>query len=424
MSAVLLPCIVVHAQDTTDTTTTEVTNEELASYGLNLTEFGRVRASESPADFGGLENQDDTDQLWLDAAVFEYEIATSHSLDHAITSPGYHPYLICSTYPNSSGVEREQKVDDLFQNTPNISVSHYYTGGNLFHNDDYVSCGIIRAYDDTINKIYEANPNASETMSVNPLSSSMKMVENTVEILQSWFDEEVSGDIVKIGSAENDNIIQVYTLGLEMVLCPGVQDFNNVIDVNDTLIVDDIRNFVTENGGQTVENYSFYHHRVTGEDDDDAVYTERMAQWSAAVSNVTSWTKEDGSNVCLDNLITDAMDWTIVKLSLEVVGKKSFREMNEMIESLKWTEKELETCIWYLTYGLALDPMVCSMQPATGVKTLCKDGTSDLSKCPPTPPTSSSSRTTAWTRSLVRTNSVVCLMMTMLVSVVGGVIML
>ena len=71
ISAALLPCIVINAQENSDT---GVTNEELASYGLNLTEFEYVRTSESPADFGGLENQDDTDQLWLDAAVFEYEV--------------------------------------------------------------------------------------------------------------------------------------------------------------------------------------------------------------------------------------------------------------------------------------------------------------------------------------------------------------
>lgn len=267
-------------------------------------------------------------------------------------------------------------------------------------------------------------------MTVNPLSSSMKMVENTVEVLQSWFRKEDAGDVVSVGSAGNDNTIQVKILGLEMVLCPGVQDFN-VGHVNDTVIVNDIRNFVTENGGETVENHSFYHHRVNGEDGDRAVHTERMDQWSAAITNVTSWTKDDGSNICLDTIIKNGMDFTVKNQSLTVLGTMSFWELNEFMDSLGFSEEELEICIWYLTYGLALDPMVCSMQPATGVKTLCKDGTSDLSKCPPTdPPASSSSRPTFWTAGSLTLlwmnshNGVVGLMMTMCVSCFGFVIML
>jgi len=49
--------------------------ETLASYGLTLDEFKEVHDSESPADFGGLPSSGDTQQLWLDAAVFEYEVS-------------------------------------------------------------------------------------------------------------------------------------------------------------------------------------------------------------------------------------------------------------------------------------------------------------------------------------------------------------
>ena len=45
------------------------------------------------------------------------------------------------------------------------------------------------------------------------------------------------------------------------------------------------------------------------------------------------------------------------------------------------TSDDLHTCIWYMTYALALDPMVCTLEPRTRVKKLCKDGSSDLSKC-------------------------------------------
>ena len=76
-SALWMPAVVVDAQ--ADVTAEEpaaspVTFEELASYGLTLAQFESVRRSESPDDFGGLGSQGETDQLWLDAAVFEYEV--------------------------------------------------------------------------------------------------------------------------------------------------------------------------------------------------------------------------------------------------------------------------------------------------------------------------------------------------------------
>ena len=67
--------------------TIPLSNEEVASYGLNLSEFNEVRSTESPIDFGqsGLaydEETDmlwmgkwDTDMLWMDAAIFEYEVS-------------------------------------------------------------------------------------------------------------------------------------------------------------------------------------------------------------------------------------------------------------------------------------------------------------------------------------------------------------
>mmetsp|Transcript_42752 Transcript_42752/g.76909 ORF Transcript_42752/g.76909 Transcript_42752/m.76909 type:complete len:431 (+) Transcript_42752:234-1526(+) len=362
--------------------TEELTVEELASYGLTLEEFNKVRNSESPSDFGGLPSSGDTDQLWLDAAVFEYEVATSDSSDRASTSSGYHPYLVCSTYPGLSGKQREAQIDAIFQNTPNVSASHYYTSGNIFHNNDDISCGTLRAYNDTIAKVYESNPNATEYMSVNPLHPSMKMAENTVEIMESWFEGEDAGDVVTIGSdsGNSDEQIQVKTLGLHMILCPGVQDFE-VEDVPDDEIADDVKSFVTEDGGNTVKEMSFYYHRVSGMDGKNAVHTERMGQWSEAISQVTNWTKDDGSNDCLDSIIGENMSFVVKQRILEVNAKMSFWEGKKLIQSLGRTQDDLNTCIWYMTYALALDPMVCTLEPRTSVKTLCKNGSSDLSQC-------------------------------------------
>ena len=53
----------------------ELSHEGLATYGLTLDQFQSVRRSESPADFGGLPSQGETDQLWLDAAAFEYDVS-------------------------------------------------------------------------------------------------------------------------------------------------------------------------------------------------------------------------------------------------------------------------------------------------------------------------------------------------------------
>ena len=53
-------------------------NEQLVSNILTLDEFNEVRLTESPADFGQLEENGgdsyDSEKLWRDAAIFEYEV--------------------------------------------------------------------------------------------------------------------------------------------------------------------------------------------------------------------------------------------------------------------------------------------------------------------------------------------------------------
>ncbi|KAL9188166.1 hypothetical protein ACHAXT_006544 [Thalassiosira profunda] len=369
----------------------ELTPEDLATYGLTLDQFQSVRRSESPADFGGLPSQDETDQLWLDAASFEYDVATSHASDKASTSPGFHPYLVCSMSPGLSGNQREGQVNAMFKDTPGVESSHFYANPNLYINNDTLSCGTLRAFNDTIAKVYVANPDAKEWMKVNPLHPSMKMAEYTVDTMETWFDEEeVADDVVSIsgGGAPNDNQIRVQVLGLHMLLCPGVQWFDedqdqDMEDISDDQIAEEVKNFVTENGGETAAEVSFYHHRVGGMDGPDALYTERMALWNAHLANVTSWTKDDGSNACLDTVIADHMLWIVKDKVLEVTAGLSFKEATLLMEEMGYEQWQMENCLAYMTYALALSPQVCTLEPRTRVRTLCKDGTSDLSKCPP-----------------------------------------
>lgn len=273
-----------------------------------------------------------------------------------------------------------------------------------------MSCGAVRAYNDTMHKVYAANPNTKDYMKVNPMHSSMKMVQNTVEVLESWFSGEDAGDVISVGTSGNSNTIQVRIMGLKMILCPGVQNFE-VADVPDDQIANDIKSFITATEGDTVAELSFYHHRATGMDGDRALLTERMTQWSEAVTTVTSWTKDDGSNACLDKIINENMDFTVNNQTMDVKGKISNKEAKDLATSLGFEEDDLETCIWYMTYGLGVSPQICSVQPQTDVMTLCKDGTSDLSKCPP--PENKGS----WINSSIG-------VMTLLVSAVGAVMAL
>lgn len=340
-------------------------------------------------------------------------MATSHTPDIATSSRGYHPYLICSSSPNKSGQERDEEIQQILRDTPDVSPTDYYSRGGLnFVNNDTLSCGAYRAYNDTFSKVYVSSQNDNNNsaivdwMTVNPLHSSMKMAQYTVDTMMSWFIKgETSGDVVSIGGETGmEDTMQVKILGLHMILCPGVQNFGgdngSDVDVPDDDIANDIKAFVTENGGTTVKELSFYHHRVEEDmDGADAIYSERMGQWSKAVTTVTNWTNpDDGSNPCLDTVIRDGMNFIVNEQGLEVSAKLSFLEGDELAQSLGFQQEDVETCIWYMTYALAVNPMVCWVEPRTKVKTLCKDGSDDLANCTsspappaPTPPPSSSS---------------------------------
>ena len=262
----------------------------------------------------------------------------------------------------------------------------------------------------------------------------MKMVKHTVEIMEAWLDEDLdAGDVISVStgdgaSDDEDDTIQVKILGLHMILCPGVQDFGGE-DVPNEDIANDIKTFVIENGGDTVEELSFYTHRVTGLDGEDAKYTERMERWSWAVTNVTSWTNVDngGSNDCLDIVIDENMLFTVKgdERILEVNAKLSNMEGMQILQELGYEKKDMEQCIWYMTHALALNPMVCSVEPRTRVRTLCKDGSTDLSKCTggssggdniSTPNATTGSAGTRWKRNFAS-------FMTLLAVLLGGAIL-
>ena len=130
-----------------------------------------------------------------------------------------------------------------------------------------MSCGVTSAYNDTIHRVYSSNDSdALSQISVTPIHSSMKMVEGTVDTLEAWL-AETSEKAIGIESDDNSTV-RVMTMTLHMILCPGVTDRY----IQDDRIANDVKNFVTENGGSSVEPSSFYHRRVSGMDGSDAIY--------------------------------------------------------------------------------------------------------------------------------------------------------
>lgn len=251
-----------------------------------------------------------------------------------------------------------------------MNASHYYRDSSELHNADDMSCFVIRAYKDTVRNVYAAHPYGTHYMTISPIHSSMKMSENTVDVIQS------SG-VITTQATGSGNTMQVNEVGLIILLCPGVQVFAGG-DIFDDLIASDIKMFVTENGGETVESLSFYNHRVNELNTGDATtLTDRMAKWSSAVTAVMGWTKDDGSNFCLDVIINDNTVFSVEDIVLQVKMNISIWEG----QTLGISEDDMNTCVWYLTYALALSPQICSLEPETRIKTLCSDGTSDLSQC-------------------------------------------
>jgi len=361
------------------------TADELVSYGMSLAEFDDVRMSESEADFDGSE------ELWDEALLFEYKLATSYTEDKAITSLGYQPYIICNYAPDKTGIQRVQMVNEAFQNTSGVDVSHFYFEGIGELNNAERSCGVIRTFNDTIPKVYASNPDAETWMKTNPIHPSMKMVDSTVTTIQARMDGDT--DLGMISIDQNDNgYIKRSTLEFSNVLCPGVRSFNGTQSVSGKEISQAAKDFVVDDGGKTVRDASYYYDKVNNGGNND--YTERMKLWSDAVSFVVNLTDPvDGRNPCLDIVVGKIFTFEVSPFIgqggtgvLEVYSSVSEEEGYAIAEASNMTKDDVDQCIWYTLYAIALNPMVCSVEPKARPQTLCPDLTSDLSQCPPPSP--------------------------------------
>ncbi|KAL7470959.1 hypothetical protein ACHAXS_011247 [Conticribra weissflogii] len=376
---------IISATLPTSTSQEPLTNEQLAGYGLTLAEVELFVKSESTNDFGGLPSSGDTDQLWSDATAFEYGLSDRDTTDVAYKSFTYYPYLVCNSSPGKSGNERRDEIEATFRNTPGINASHFYPSDNPYSNNDNVTCGIMRARGGTMNKVYASNPNATEWLQVQPGLPSMKMVEGTVDAIQKAMNGEVAVGAVSISEEESpngDGYITRYILGVQSILCPGVQDFE-VEDVPDEDILKALKTFAIGDGGNYVKDSSFYHHRVHGGDGEEGVHTTRMSFWANAIQAVVAgdFDDEDGTNKCLDIIIGDNFEFELNDESLNVFSKISYEEMDALGGELGLTDSEFEQCLWYMVMGLATNPLICSLENQHRVQTLCPDGSSDLSTC-------------------------------------------
>ena len=315
-----------------------------------------------------------------------HQIAIDHSDDKSSSSAAYHPYVVCSLREDLSGAERELDMLSLFNSTPGVEADHYHSAQyGLVYNTDRMSCGVIRAYNDTIWRVFESNPESASYMTVNPVHPSMKMVAQTVNVVQTRFEGNDPGDAVSISSGLDTQAtstvggrMQVHHLGLNAVLCPGVADFGGEEVPND-VIEGQVRDFVVGGGGRNVMELSFYSQRVN----DGRTSTDRMEWWAASIEAVVSSTDEDGANFCLDSILRGTWAFSMSgDLTLSVFSKQSEVEADAMLAEAGRTRDEYETCVWYLLAALSVDPQICSIEPQSRVRTLCADGTSNLSRCP------------------------------------------
>ncbi|KAL7490666.1 hypothetical protein ACHAWT_000220 [Skeletonema menzelii] len=355
---------------------TAVANE-LVAYGMSLAEFDDIRMSESDADFVGNE------ALWDEALLFEYSLATSYAEDQTVTSLGYHPYIICNYAPDKTGNKRTQMISEAFQNTSGIDETQFFFEGIGEFNNAERSCGVVRAFNDTIPKVYASNPDAETWMKTNPLNPSMKMIDGTVATVQARMDGDTEIGMISID--KNDNwYIQRSTLQFSNVLCPGVR--TQIISGED--ISQAAKAFVTEDGGRTVRDASYYYDKVNNGGNDD--YTQRMKLWSDAVAFVVNLTDPNGRNPCLDTVIGKTFTFEVSPFIgedgsgvLEVYSSVSEEEGYVIAEASNMTKGDVDQCVWYTLYAIALQPWVCSVEPKARPQTLCPDLTSDLSQCPP-----------------------------------------
>ena len=366
------------------------TDEELASYGLTLTEVELIRQSESPNDFAGLASSGSTSQLWTDATIFENQVANRKLNPNAtFESLSLHPYLVCNSSPDKSGIERQDEIKSAFSNVPGVNVSDFYVAEAQLQNSDEKMCGVVRTDGNTIGLVYAANPNATEWMEFQPVLPSMKMVKGMVDILQARFGQGEAGDVTSIQDTSSGGLVTKSVLGVQTILCPGVQDFEED-DVPDEEILNAVTDFLVGNGGNSVKDTSFYYNRAnngnggdSGVDTGSVLHTDRMTFWSDAISTVVhNLTKSDGSNICLDEIIGKNIEFDLNDDVLDVYGKISYEEVVQLGENVGLSNDDVDSCLWFMIMGLATNPLICSLEAQPHVITLCPDGTTDLTKCP------------------------------------------
>lgn len=346
-------------------------SEVLANYGLTLPEFELIKASESPYDFDHMQQ----DQLWLDAAVFSYGISAANANDKS--SLNYMPYVVCCRSPGLSGQERMQKIQDVFYNTSGVETSDFYND-NAVTNGVLATCMLMRAYNDTMATVYGENPGVEEWLVVQPLHQSMKMNNQTVETLRKRFDNIESGDYV-MPQDPSSWYKMANVLGSQSLICPGVDNFGGE-NVTDEEIQQAVKNFIVGDDGNNIRDASFFHQRYI--DSSSNMTTDRMKMWAEIINDVDNMKLENGTNYCRDNIIDDHMIFKMDQENLNVYAKFSTDEMIKLAESYGLLQGEVEQCTLYMFMGLALNPLICWVEPKTQVKVLCPDGTSDLSKCP------------------------------------------
>lgn len=377
LTTLIAPQLLVRAEN--------LSYEDLAEYGISPDIYNdEIKATESPMDFGGLPSSGEEAQLWTDATVFEWEKADDGSDSAAsLTSLDFKPYHVCNESQNSGTNLLE--IKEAFEAT-DVDASHYYIGVVPIVNSEDLTCVSVRTVAGVVSKVYDATLSAADWMTVQPALPSIKMLAGTVENMQRVLDGESADDVLSIQPVDpplqNSNTIEKHVLGLRAVMCPGVRTFERTI-VEDDDILDDIKSFMIDGGGVPVADASFYYHRVAAKQDGvNAVTTERIRFWSKAIDAVVNMTDSvDGSNACLDRVIDEGMKYELDSVTVDITSESYIEDLLAVEADHGMSSEETESCVWYMMMGLALNPTICHLETQGFVKTLCKDGSSDLTKC-------------------------------------------
>ena len=384
-----------------------VSLDSLVSEALSLNEFNAIRASEAPQDFGGVDSAT-ADGLWDSAIEFEYEVRTGDLRSAAVrggeTSTSHchgclesqpsprqieppslyckvsnaeaelYPHTICSSEPDMSGDERGAHMTFVLESVRTVSPADWRTSDYLFHNTGSVSCGILMASAGTVSAVYGwRDGEGMEHVSVNPLLGSMKMVAQTVNILQARMAGTDLGAVsISSGGGGGGGDSPAATapesrLGLRLVLCPGAGGSGDEV-------VAAVKGRALDVGGVLAR--SFY---ASQEGSGDVPTTDRMDFWTSSVDAVAG-TSDDGSNYCVDTLLDEQMSYRVSMddAVMEVFSRLTPADIERGIAAGNFTLDQYQDCMWYAVYALSLDPYVCSVEPEARVGVVCDDGSLDL----------------------------------------------